>query len=764
MNFYIEPSVIEKYPQLKIGVLIVKGIKNQGDMDEIAKLVETNSESVKKKYAGKEITKEPKILDWREAYKAFGYKPSSYRCSAEALIRRVIADKGLPNINPVVNLYNMISVKHSLPAGADDLDKVSGTIRLAMAKGNEPFVTLGSREEDTAKEGEIIYRDDKEVLCKAWNWRESDKSKITEESKNVSLVIEGLEHTRPDEITNALNELKTLIQKYCDGQAETYYLDHEIPKVCEESKVENRHIALDLPEPDYHFHESFQIRKQKLKEIREMGMDPYPHKYEPTHQMRALSDKFEGLAVGTSEEAEGSTTDAARIAGRLVLFRAMGKNAFGQVQDETGRIQVMFNRDQTKVNGLPEGEAPLKFIEKKLDLGDIVGVEGYLFRTQKGELTIFASEVTLLCKTLLPLPDKHSGITDKGTRYRKRWLDLITNPESVKRLQARSLLVSKIRRYYEDSNFIEVETPVLQNIYGGAEASPFITNLNALHQMMYLRISIEISLKKLIVGGLSRVFEIGKVYRNEGLDRTHNPEFTMLESYAAFWDYNDVMVHTENLFAHLAKELYGTTEIGMRKDKQGNKHLIDLKTPWKRLSMKDAIKTYGKIDPDKLSDDDMRAKLKGKIEDEKINNAPRGKLIALLFEEFAEHHLIQPHHIIDHPIETTPLCKLHRDPKLRDEKFVERFESFILGYEFCNAYSELNDPELQRKLLKRQNKLREGGNLEANPMDEEFIEAICQGMPPTGGLGIGIDRLTMLFTDAFSIRDVLYFPMMRPEE
>ena len=764
MNFYIEPSVIEKYPELKVGVLILKGIENKGNAEEISELMDATFAKVKAHFEGRELTKEPKIADWREAYKSFGYKPASYRCSAEALLRRVIGDKGLPSINPVVNLYNLISIKHSLPAGADDLDHIDGGIRLAMAKGGEPFTTLGSREEAKAQEGEIIYRDDVEVLCKAWNWRECDKSKITEETKNVSLVIEGLEHTSPGEIVKALKELSTLIQKYCGGKAELYYLDKEISEVCNASNLESRVIAVDLAEPDYHSHESFKTRKQKLKEIREMGMDPYPHKYEPTHQMRALQDKYEGSAVGDSETAGAGTTDLIRIAGRLVLFRAMGKNAFCQVQDETGRIQVMFNKDQTEVIGLPGGESPLKFIEKKLDLGDIIGIEGHLFRTQKGELTIFAKKAILLCKTLLPLPDKHAGLTDKGTRYRKRWLDLITNPEAVKRLKTRSFLVSKIRRYMEDLDFMEVETPVLQNIYGGAEARPFVSELNALHQTMYLRIAIEISLKKLIVGGLSRVFEIGKVYRNEGIDRTHNPEFTMLESYAAYWDYDDVMTMTENLFAYLAKELYGTTEIGMRKDKQGNEHLIDLKTPWNRLSMKDAIKKYGKVDPDKLSDSDMRAKLKGKIEDEKLKSAPRGKLIAFLFEEFAEHHLIQPHHIIDHPIETTPLCKLHRDPKLREEKFVERFESFILGYEFCNAYSELNDPELQRQLLEDQNNLREGGDDEANPMDEEFIEAICQGMPPTGGLGIGIDRLTMLFTDAFSIRDVVYFPMMRPEE
>jgi len=520
------------------------------------------------------------------------------------------------------------------------------------------------------------------------------------------------------------------------------------------------------PEPDYHKHEAFQTRKQKLKEIREMGIDPYPHKYDPTHQTKLLEEKFEGQAVGTSEDGMEGKTDKVCIAGRMVLFRAMGKNAFGQIQDESGRIQVMFNRDQTKVTGLPEdGEVkPLKFIEKKLDLGDIVGVEGHLFRTQKGALTIFATNVTLLCKTLLPLPDKHAGLADKGTRYRKRWLDLITNQEVMNQLKMRSFLISHIRKYCEGEDFMEVETPVLQNIYGGAEARPFVSELHALHQTMYLRIAVEISLKKLIVGGLTRIFEIGKVYRNEGLDRTHNPEFTMLEAYAAYWDYNDVMVFTENLFASLAEKFYGSTNIGMRKDKQGNEHEIDLKTPWKRLSMKEAIKTYGKCDPDAMSEAEMRIKLSGKIEDKALANAPRGKLIAYLFEEFAEEHLIQPHHIIDHPIETTPLCKLHRDPKLREEQFVERFETFILGYEFCNAYTEINDPELQRKLLEDQNSKREGGDDEANPMDEEFIEAICQGMPPTGGLGIGIDRLTMLFTDAFSIRDVIYFPMMKPDE
>ncbi len=516
--------------------------------------------------------------------------------------------------------------------------------------------------------------------------------------------------------------------------------------------------------PEYHQHEEFRNRTAKLEELRALGIDPYPAKYAPTHLAHPLADKYADQQIGHSEEAAQGTTPEVGVAGRLVLFRSMGKNAFGQIQDSTGRIQVMFNRDLTGVQGV--GDSPLKFIEKKIDLGDIIGVEGHLFRTQKGELTIFAKKVTLLCKTLLPLPDKHSGLTDKGVRYRKRWLDLITHPEVADQFRKRSQIIQCIRRYFEKNGFLEVETPVLQNVYGGAAARPFKTMLNALNQEMFLRISLEIPLKKLIVGGMDRVFEMSKVFRNEGIDRTHNPEFTELEAYAAYWDYNDIMVLTERLFEEVALELFGTTELSFPPDKEGVEQKIDLKTPWKRLSMKESIKLYGGVDIDTLSDEEMRCVLNDRstLDRKEIQKATRGKMISMLFEELAEKHLIQPHHIIDHPIETTPLCKPHRDPDLRKQGFVERFETFILGQEFCNSYTELNDPELQRKLLIEQAAEKQAGNEEANPLDEEFIEAICQGMPPTGGLGIGIDRLVMLFTQAHSIRDVLYFPLMRPEE
>ena len=525
---------------------------------------------------------------------------------------------------------------------------------------------------------------------------------------------------------------------------------------------------MTIVEPEYHRHEEFINRSQKLEEIKSLGIDPFPPKFSPTATPGEILHQYEDKQLGHSEEAEQGDTPSVTVAGRLVLFRAMGKNAFAHIQDESGRIQIMFNRDQTRVTGFhPTAEmSAIKFIEKKFDLGDIIGIEGNLFRTQKGEVTIFAKTVTLLCKSLLPLPDKHSGLADKGVRYRKRWLDLIAHPDVIHTFTLRSRILKLIRTYFEKQGFLEVETPVLQNVYGGAQARPFTTNLHALDQEMFLRISLEIPLKKLIVGGHLKIFEMGKVFRNEGIDRTHNPEFTELEAYAAYWDYKDMMVLTEHLFEEIALKLYGTTELRFRPEKSDEEIIVDLKTPWKRLSMKDSLKMYASIDVDALSEEEMRKALLDthNVDPKEIKKASRGSLIALLFEEFAEKHLIQPHHIIDHPIETTPLCKLHRDPALRKEKFVERFETFILGNEFCNSYTELNDPILQRELLVEQANKRASGDVEASPLDEEFIESICQGMPPTGGLGIGIDRLCMLFLGVHSIRDVLYFPLMRNEE
>lgn len=524
--------------------------------------------------------------------------------------------------------------------------------------------------------------------------------------------------------------------------------------------------------PDYHQQEEFQNRSRKLAEIRSLGVDPYPHKFQKQHTANELHDTYANQPIGHSEDGAAGTTPEVVVAGRLVLFRSMGKNAFGHIQDETGRIQMMFNRDLTQVagytpqNDTSEALSSMKFIEKKIDLGDIIGIKGHLFRTNKGELTIFVRELTLLCKTLLPLADKHSGLADKELRYRKRWLDLITHPEVQHTFRQRSRILQLIREYFDQYNFLEVETPVLQSIYGGAEARPFTTKLNALDQDMFMRISLEPSLKKLIVGGMDRIYEIGRVFRNEGIDRNHNPEFTLLEAYAAYWDYNDMMRFVEVLFEKIALALYGTTTITIGNPDEGSLVELDLKAPWKRMTMKESIQVYGNMDVEAMEDEEIRSFLfkSGQVEPKKLKTLSRGLLIAALFEVVVEPHLIQPHHIIDHPIETTPLCKPHRGEKEHAEGLVERFESFILCHEICNAYSELNDPEIQRNLLVEQSKRRDAGDEEASPLDEEFLEAICQGMPPTGGIGIGIDRMVMILTNSHSIRDVLYFPWMKPAE
>ncbi len=740
MQFQVDPAVIQMFPDAKIGVLIGKGLDNQSPHPEIVKLLREAEQEVRQKLNIETLSTEPKISDWREAYRKFGFKPSSYRSSVEALIRRVLQGKELPSISPIVDLYNILSIKRTLAAGGDDTDKVEGDIRLTIADGSERFIMLGASAPEEILKGEVVYRDDNDVLCRCWNYRECEKTKIRPQTTNVCLVLEGLEHTTKDEVLSGIAELKKLLATYCQGTYEELFL-------YKQHKTSGHIFEL----------EEFKNRSHKLAEIRELGIDPYPAKFVPTHSAQPLLHKYESKELGQSEEAAEGKTEKVSLAGRLVLFRPMGKNAFAHLQDSTGRIQLMLNRDLSQVSGLPPSEQPLKFLEKKLDLGDIIGVEGHLFRTHTRELTLYVKNLTLLCKSLLPLPDKHAGLSDKGLRYRKRWLDLICHPDIAQTFRMRSRILHFIRHTFENGGFMEVETPILQNIYGGAEASPFTTELHALHQEMFLRISIEISLKKLIVGGMDRIFEIGKIFRNEGLDRTHNPEFTMLEAYATYWDYNDMMRLVENLYESIALDLFGTTQLTL------HDQTIELKAPWKRLSMKEAIKTYGNVDVDTLSDDQMRSLLKT-WDPKELATLSRGLLISALFEELAESHLIQPHHIIDHPIETTPLCKPHRDPKLRAEGFVERFESFIFGTEICNAYTELNDPELQYQLLLNQSKKREAGDEEAHPLDEEFIEAIAQGMPPTGGIGIGIDRLVMLFTKAASIRDVLYFPLMRPEE
>jgi lysyl-tRNA synthetase class 2 len=477
----------------------------------------------------------------------------------------------------------------------------------------------------------------------------------------------------------------------------------------------------------------------KLDELRKAGIDPYPRKYNVEDYSAELIQKFSEV----NEFNEGQFP--VKMAGRIMSIREHGKTAFLNIQDTTGNIQLYIRKDRI-------GDWSFDEVFKRLDIGDIIGVEGWVFRTRTGELTVLAEKIALLTKSLRPLPEKWHGLKDKEIRYRQRYADLIVNPDVKKVFLTRTKIIQNIREFLNKRNFVEVETPVLQPIYGGAMARPFVTHHNALDMELYLRIADELYLKRLIVGGIDRVYEISKDFRNEGMDRDHNPEFTMLELYQAYADYNDMMVIAEEMVAYTAREIYGTTVLNYQGDE------IDFTPPWRRISMLDAIKDATGVDVKSASNEEL-LKIASERNPEIPKTTLRGKLIHFLFEEFVESNLIQPTFITDHPTEISPLAKKKTD----DESLTERFEIFIGRLEVGNAFSELNDPIDQKERLLDQVKQREAGDDEAQIMDDDFIRALEYGMPPTGGLGIGIDRLVMLLTDMSSLRDVIFFPHMRPE-
>ena len=475
------------------------------------------------------------------------------------------------------------------------------------------------------------------------------------------------------------------------------------------------------------------VRRDKLAELQAAGNDPFVIvKYDQTHHSEQIRDNF--------EELEGKDVS---IAGRMMFKRVMGKASFCNIQDRDGRIQVYVARDEI-------GEDPYKGF-KKMDIGDIIGVKGFVFKTKTGEISVHAKELTLLSKSLTPLPEKFHGLQDTDMRYRQRYVDLIMSDTSRDVFIKRSKIIAGIRRFLAERDFMEVETPMLVSNAGGAAARPFETHFNALDEDFKLRISLELYLKRLIIGGLERVYEIGRVFRNEGLDTRHNPEFTLMELYQAYTDYHGMMDLTEDMYRFLAQEVCGSTTITY------NGTEIDLGKPFRRLTMVDAIKEETGIDFDQITTDEEAKKLADERHIEYEDRHKKGDIVNLFFDEFCEDKMIQPTFIMDHPIEISPLTKKKPD----DPTKVERFELYINGWEMCNAYSELNDPIDQRERFAAQDALSEQGDEEAQHTDEDFLYAMEIGMPPTGGIGYGIDRLTMLLTDSAAIRDVLLFPTMK---
>ncbi|MBR5479186.1 MAG: lysine--tRNA ligase, partial [Clostridia bacterium] len=476
--------------------------------------------------------------------------------------------------------------------------------------------------------------------------------------------------------------------------------------------------------------EILRVRREKLSDLVAEGRNPFEIvKYDQTHHTKEILDNFDEME-----------NQEVCLAGRMMSRRDMGKAFFCDLQDRDGKIQLY-----VRINDIGEEEFA-RF--KKYDIGDIIGVKGIVFRTRRGEISIHCSEVTLLSKSLKPLPEKYHGLTNQDLRYRQRYVDLIMNTEVKDTFIKRSKIISSIRRYLDAQGFLEVETPMLVANAGGAAARPFETHFNALNEDFKLRISLELYLKRLIVGGLERVYEIGRVFRNEGLDTRHNPEFTLMELYQAYTDYHGMMDLTENLYRHVAQEVLGTTKISY------NGVEMDLGKPFERITMVEAVKKYAGVDFDEIKTlEEAQAIAKEKhVEFEKHHK--KGDILALFFEEFAEEHLIQPTFVMDHPIEISPLTK----KKPENPEYTERFEFFMNGWEMANAYSELNDPIDQRERFKAQEELLAQGDDEANTTDEDFMNALEHGMAPTGGIGFGIDRMCMLLTDSAAIRDVLLFP------
>jgi len=500
---------------------------------------------------------------------------------------------------------------------------------------------------------------------------------------------------------------------------------------------------LENQQPDYNT--LVARRHEELAELKKLSIEPYAYSYDINSNSAEIKNNFEKLE-----------SKDVRIAGRVMAIRRMGKASFAHIQDAGGKIQIYLKRDEI-------GEKYTAF--KLMDIGDIIGAEGFVFKTKTGEISVHCKDIQILAKSIRPIPiakettDEqgnkviHDQFADKELRYRQRYVDLIVNPEVKEVFIKRSKIISEIRRFLDNQGLLEVETPILQTIYGGAAAKPFVTHHNALDMKLYMRIADELYLKRLIVGGFEGVYEISKDFRNEGMDRTHNPEFTMLELYVAYKDYEWMMNFVEEMFGHICKNVFGMTKFNI----EGNE--VDFKAPWKRISMVDEIKNKTGIDVLTEETEKLRTEVKRRGGELKGGES-KGKLIDILFELSVEESLMQPTFVVDYPLELSPLAKKHRSKA----GLVERFEGYVLGREICNAFSELNDPIDQKERFEAQNKMREEGDEEAHQIDSDYVRALEYGMPPTAGLGVGIDRLVMLLTNQPSIRDVILFPHMRPDK
>lgn len=754
MLFRIDPEIFSSFPEVKVGIIVAQGIDNSTQHKVVLNLLEKQVQALTQKLTSETLRNHPYITTWHHAYKKFGVNPKEHLSSVENLARRAIKNKNLRSINTLVDLYNIISLKYLIPAGGEDLDTFKGNVRLTVAAdGEKPVILLGDSTESFSKKGEVIYKDDEGIICRCWNWKEADRTKLTEKTKNAFLVLEALPPVDPIVLKAAVNELAKLIKEYCGGEVSFAIVDAQNPEIVLkeagkykllEKKLEVINVPFDVYEvTPSHAHSDkqesleYEQRVEKVKKLREMGIEPWPGYKEITATGKQVVSDF----VEDGKERKYA------VAGRVMTIRLHGKTAFAHIQDSSGRLQIYLKTDVV-------GEDNFKFFEQFIDIGDIIWCFGHSFKTKMGEITLSVEEFSLLSKCLHPLPEKFHGLTDIEIKYRQRYLDLIMNQDTRERFMKRSAIISSIRCYLDAHGYMEVETPMLHPIAGGAAARPFITHHNALSSDFFLRIAPELYLKRLVVGGFERVYEINRNFRNEGISTRHNPEFTMLEFYTAHQDYHYGMNFVEELLRNAAQQACGTLKLPF------GDYLLNFEAPFERLSMKKSVMLYGKCTEVELEEkniDKLLAKHEIKLANKK---ASVGEKIYALFEALVETKLIQPTFIIDFPIEISPLAK--RDPN--NPEIASRYELFMAGMEISNCFNELNDPFDQAQRFYEQLKAHEAGDVEAHQFDADFVKALEYGLPPTVGVGIGIDRLVMILTNTTSIKEVILFPTLKKKE
>lgn len=765
MFFRIDPTIFQRHPDCVIGVIVAHNVHNSASSKKLVDLLKKRESEIRSGLTLEKIAHHPQVTAWHEAYKQFGANPKKYLPSIENLLRRIVQGHSIAGINTLVDLYNLASLRYLVPAGGEDLDTIQGDIQLAIASNSEPAILLlGDKEPHAPKKGEIFYKDDNGAICRRWNWKEAARTKLTPDTKNALLVLEGLTPVNAAIMSSALHELASFIQEYCGGVITFALLDkntdsieiahqgefgiHRAPTV---SKSEPYHDPLETKISSAYITpsvvlatEESSIRRKKVEALRAQGIEPWPTGRPVDMNIADFVDEF--LYNRASAESVPKS-----IAGRIVSMRGHGKAVFAHLQDGSdarvgsGKIQLYIKQDIV-------GEDQFKLWQQFIDIGDIVWCKGVLFLTKTGEVTLQVAEFFLESKSLHPLPDKFHGIADIEMKYRQRYLDLISDPVSRQRFYDRSKIVRRLRETFDAHGFMEVETPMLHPIPGGAAARPFVTHHNTLDMQLYLRIAPELYLKRLVVGGFERVYEINRNFRNEGVSTRHNPEFTMLECYVAYKDYMWMMDFLENLIRTVALAVCGGIEEVPFRDK-----MLNLGAPFTRMTMAEAVaQTIGCSEAD-LTDGriDVIAQQHGITRSAQLPT--RGHMLYALFDKLVEPHLWQPTFITDFPSVVSPLAK--RKPS--DPELTDRFELFVANMELANGFNELNDPDDQAARFKEQVAARETGDAEAHHYDAEYVRALEYALPPTVGAGIGIDRLAMLLTDAHSIKDVILFPTMR---